>query len=211
MNKTLFSVGALIAGCFALTACSGGGENGASQSVGALSGRTIRLQAPSNALGSMFVRVGDRIGSSTDCSARFSFGSASAASSRGTVSIQSATKGSKGWERCDFTFHIDESEISEEVEFKSFFAIFLSAASSSGNNSDSDDSNNENGDSGSSSGSGNMNSDDYVTGIAPTIIKMTFDSSNSGTYIMEPTTLYLDDSEEPVQTFLITNRFTIED
>lgn len=205
MNKTLFSVGALIAGCFTLTACSGGSDSGSGQNVGAMSGRTFRLQSPSNALGSMFIRVGDRIGSSNDCSARFSFGSVSAQSSKGTVTVQSATKGEEGWDRCEFTFHIDEAEISQEVEFKSFFAIFLSSSSTT-SDSDSEDSEGDE----SSSSSGDLNADDYISGIEPTVIKLTFDSNNSGTYVMEPTTLYLDDTEEPVQTFLITNRFTVE-
>ncbi len=213
MNKTLFSVGALIAGCLSLTACSGGGD-GENQNVNAMSGRTFRLQSPSNALGTMFIRVGDRIGSSNDCNARFSFGSVANASSRGTINVSSAVKGEKGWDKCEFTFHIDEAEISEEVEFKSFFAIFLSDAGTMGSEEDSDDNNNNNNDEGgnaSSSGGGTIGADDYVSGIAPTKVILNFDSNNGGTYTMEETTIYLDDEEEPVQTFVITNRFTVED
>lgn len=211
MNKTLFSVGALLVGCLSLTACSGGGENNSEQNVGAMSGRTFRLDGPSNALGSMFIRVGDRIGSSNVCDARFSFGSVGAASSKGTVTIKSSTKGSEGWEKCDFVFHIDEAEISEEVEFKSFFAIFLSTASTNTNtdNGNNNNNNNNDDDSSSSSSAGSIGADDYVSGIEPTLVKLRFESNSNGVYTMEPTTVYLDDSEEPVQVYRIEGGFTV--
>lgn len=214
MNKSLFSVGALIAGCFTLTACSGGSEGDSEQNVGVLANRTLCLQAPNSSVGSMFVRVGDRI-SGNVCRARFSFGSRAGASSDGTVVIEKSTKGDKGWESCDFTFHLNEMEISEEVEFKGFFGAYLDFSSSSSNNSnDSDGSgnnNNNNGDnSSSSSSSGSIDSDSYIIAVEETMVKMKFTGSDIGEFTMEPTTVYMDDSQEPIQTYVIQGRFYFE-
>lgn len=205
MNKTLFSVGALIAGCFTLTSCSGGSENNTEQNVGVLSGRTLCLQAPNSAVGSMFIQVGDRI-SGNVCKARFSFGSRSDASSDGTVVIEKSTKNDKGWEACDFTFHLNEVEISEEVEFKGFFGAYLDFTGVSNNSGDS-----ENGEGGEeSSSAGSMDADSYIIAVLETRVKMKFDGSNIGEFTMEPTTVYLDDTEEPVQTYVIKGRFYLE-
>lgn len=147
-----------------------------------VSGRTLCLQAPGNAVGSMVIRVGDRLGSSNVCSASFSFGSASAASSKGTVTIKSSTKGSEGWEKCDFVFHINESEISEEVGFNSFFIPGVESEAMG-----------------------------EIIGIEPIFIRLTFNSNNTGTYVMEPTSIYFDDSDESVQTSLISSNFFLVD
>lgn len=205
MNKTLFSVGALIAGCFTLTSCSGGGESNSEQNVGVLSGRTLCLQAPNSSVGSMFIRVGDRI-SGNVCKAKFSFGSRSGASSDGTVVIEKSKKGDRGWELCDFTFHLNEVEISEEVEFKGFFGAYLDFTDVS---SGSEDSENGEEDQGSSS-SGSMDSDSYIIAVLETRVKMSFTGSDVGEFTMEPTTVYLDDSEEPIQTYVIQGRFYFE-
>ncbi len=205
MNKTLFSVGALIAGCFTLTSCSGGGESNSEQNVGVLSGRTLCLQAPNSSVGSMFIRVGDRI-SGNVCKAKFSFGSRSGASSDGTVVIEKSKKGDRGWELCDFTFHLNEVEISEEVEFKGFFGAYLDFTDVSSGSEDSEDGEEDQG----SSSSGSMDSDSYIIAVLETRVKMSFTGSDVGEFTMEPTTVYLDDSEEPVQTYVIQGRFYFE-
>ncbi len=205
MNKTLFSVGALIAGCFTLTSCSGGSENNAEQNVGVLSGRTLCLQAPNSAVGSMFIQVGDRI-SGNVCKARFSFGARSSASSDGTITIEQSTKGDKGWEACDFTFHLNETEISEEVEFKGFFGAYLDFTGSSSGSGDSEDGDGEE----ESSSAGSIDSDSYIIAVLETRVRMKFNTSNTGEYTMEPTTVYLDDTEEPVQTYVIKGGFYLE-
>lgn len=212
MNKTLFSVGALIAGCFTLTSCSGGSEGNTEQNVGVLANRTLCLQAPNSSVGAMFIRVGDRI-SGNVCRARFSFGSRSGASSEGTVVIEKSAKGDKGWESCDFTFHLNEMEISEEVEFKGFFGAYMEFTSSSSSSNDSDDSgsnNNSDSSSSSSSSSGSIDADSYIISVEETMVKMKFTGSDIGEFTMEPTTVYLDDSEEPVQTYVIQGRFYFE-
>lgn len=212
MNKTLFSVGALIAGCFTLTSCSGGSEGNTEQNVGVLANRTLCLQAPNSSVGAMFIRVGDRI-SGNVCRARFSFGSRSGASSEGTVVIEKSAKGDKGWESCDFTFHLNEMEISEEVEFKGFFGAYMEFTSSSSSSNDSDDSgsnNNSDSSSSSSSSSGSIDADSYIISVEETMVKMKFTGSDIGEFTMEPTTVYLDDSEEPVQTYVIKGRFYFE-
>ncbi len=206
MNKTLFSVGALIAGCFTLTSCSGGGDGDNEQNVGVLSGRTLCLQAPNSSVGAMFIRVGDRI-SGNVCRAKFSFGATSGASSNGTVVINKSVKGDRGWESCDFTFHLNESEISEEVEFKGFFGSYLEFTSVSDSSEDSDDSDS---DSSSSSTSSSIDADSYILYVTETEVKMTFTGSDIGEFTLEPTTVYLNDSEEPVQTYVIKGRFYFE-
>ena len=210
MNKTLFSAGALIAGCFALTSCSGGSEGNNDQNVGVLSGRTLCLQAPNSAVGSMYIRVGDRI-SGNVCRAKFSFGSRAGASSDGTVIIDRTEKGDKGWEACDFTFHLNEVEISEEVEFKGFFGAymnFVDAGTTSGD--DGSDDGEDSSSSSSSSSSGSFDADSYIIAVEETVVKMKFTGSDIGKFTMEPTTVYLDDSEEPVQTYVIEGRFYLE-
>lgn len=214
MNKSLFSVGALVAGCFTLTACSGGSEGNSEQNVGVLANRTLCLQAPNSSIGAMFIRVGDRI-SGNVCHARFSFGSRGGASSDGTVVIEKSAKGERGWESCDFTFHLNETEISEEVEFKGFFGAYMDFSSSSSNNSDdsegSGNNNNSNSDSSSSSSSsGSIDSDSYIIAVEETMVKMKFTGSDIGEFTMEPTTVYMDDSQEPIQTYVIKGRFYFE-
>lgn len=205
MNKTLFSVGALIAGCFTLTSCSGGSDNDNEQNVGVLSGRTLYLQAPNSSVGAMIIRVGDRI-SGNVCRAKFYFGSAGGASSNGTVIIDKSVKGERGWESCDFTFHLNESEISEEVEFKGFFGAYLEFTPVTGGND-----NSENGEDGeSSSSSSGIDADSYIISVMETEVKMTFTGSDIGEYTLEPTTVYLNDSDEPVQTYVIKGRFYFE-
>lgn len=209
MNKTLFSAGALIAGCFALTSCSGGSEGNNDQNVGVLSGRTLCLQAPNSAVGSMFVRVGDRV-SGNVCRAKFSFGSRAGASSDGTVIIDRTVKGDKGWEACDFTFHLNEMEISEEVEFKGFFGAYMDFVDAGTSSGDDDGDSEEDSSSSSSSSSGSIDADSYIIAVEETVVKMKFTSSDTGEFTMEPTTVYLDDSEEPVQTYVIKGRFLFE-
>ena len=212
MNKSLFSVGALVAGCFTLTACSGGSEGNSEQNVGVLANRTLCLQAPNSAIGSMYIRVGDRI-SGNVCRARFSFGSRGGASSDGTVVIEKSTKGDKGWESCDFTFHLNEVEISEEVEFKGFFGAYMDFSSTSSSNSDGSDSSGDNDNtdgSSSSSSSGSIDSDSYIIAVEETMVKMKFSDSDTGEYTMEPTTVYMDDSQEPIQTYVIKGPFYFE-
>ncbi|MBQ8516120.1 MAG: hypothetical protein IJ498_00910 [Akkermansia sp.] len=208
MNKTLFSVGALIAGCFTLTSCSGGSEGNSEQNVGVLANRTLCLQAPNSSVGAMFIRVGDRI-SGNVCRASFSFGSRGGASSDGTVVIEKSSKGDKGWDSCDFTFHLNEMEISEEVEFKGFFGAYMEFTSSSSNSNDSDDSDSDS-DSSSSSSSGSIDADSYIISVEETMVKMKFTGSDIGEFTMEPTTVYLDDSQEPIQTYVIKGRFYFE-
>lgn len=205
MNKTLLSVGALIAGCFTLTSCSGGGDGTNEQNVGVLAGRTLCLQAPNSSVGAMFIRIGDRI-SGNVCRAKFSFGSAGGASSNGTVIVDKSVKGDRGWESCDFTFHLNESEISEEVEFKGFFGAYLEFTPVSGGGEDSEDGE-ENGGGSSSSG---IDADSYIISVLETEVKMTFTGSDIGEYTLEPTTVYLNDSDEPVQTYVIKGRFYFE-
>ncbi|MBE6409217.1 MAG: hypothetical protein IJB89_10510 [Akkermansia sp.] len=207
MNKTLFSVGALIAGCFTLTSCSGGGDSDNEQNVGVLSGRTLCLQAPNSSVGAMFIRVGDRI-SGNVCRAKFYFGDRGGSSSDGTVVIDKSVKGDRGWESCDFTFHLNESEISEEVEFKGFFGAYLEFSPVSGGNDDSDD--DDNGENNSSSSSSGIDADSYIISVMETEVKMTFTGSDIGEYTLEPTTVYLNDSDEPVQTYVIKGRFYFE-
>lgn len=205
MNKILFSVGALIAGCFTLTSCSGGSEGNSEQSVGAMSGRTFVFGAPSSTTGSMFIQVGDRIGGQV-CEAKFWFGKHGSASSRGTVTVEKTTRdGKNGWKTCDFTFHIYEGEISQEVEFKTFFAIFLAEAGTT-TNTDTEDGE----DGGQQNTNNSIGADDYVSGIAPTRIRMTFDNNRAGSYIMEETTVYLNDEEAPIQYFIPEGDFIVE-
>ena len=54
-----------------------------------------------------------------------------------------------------------------------------------------------------------MSSDSYVTGLEPVKVSMNYASNNSGEYRMEPTTIYLDDEEEVVQTVVVKGDFTI--
>ena len=164
------------------------GESEEDKTVGVLANRTLCLQAPNSSVGSMFIRVGDRI-SGNVCRARFSFGSRAGASSDGTVVIEKSTKGDKGWESCDFTFHVNEVEISEEVEFKGYFGAYLDFSSSS---------------------SGSIDSDSYIIAVEETMVKMKFTGSDIGVFTMEPTTVYMDDSQEPIQTYVIEGRFYFE-
>lgn len=216
MNKTLFSVGALVAGCFTLTACSGGAEGNSENNVGVLSGRTIVLESPGNMVGSMFIDVRERISNSNKCNAVFSFGSSGADSSRGTVTIISSKKGDNGWEKCEFDFHIWESEISESVEFKAFFGGIMEF-SSAGNDSNSNDSGNNGGDDNDdnqgSVGGSDVGAEDYIIAVEPVRIKCTFSGkgSSSGSFVAEPTTVYLDETERPAQTKRFDGEFVIFD
>lgn len=206
MNKSLFSVGALVAGCFALTACSGGGEGNSENNVGVLSNRTIVLESPGNMVGSMFIRVGERIDNSNKCNARFSFGSLTADSSNGTVTVVSSKKDDKGWASCEFDFHIWESEISESVEFKAFFGGIMEYTPVGNENAD-EDSGEEN----SSVGGTDVGAEDLIIAVEPMRIKCTFASSTAGTFVADPTTVYLDDTHEQPQTKLWDGSFIILD
>ncbi len=152
----------------------------------------------------MFVQVGDRIGAQV-CEAKFWFGKDGSASSRGTVTIEKSERdGKNGWKTCDFTFHIDEGEISQEVEFKMYFAIFLAAAQTT---TDTDTEGGENG--GQQNTNNSIGAEDYVAGIEPTRIKMTFTSSTTGEYTMETTTVYLEDKETPIKLFIPQGAFRV--
>lgn len=205
MKKTFFFVGALLASCFSLTSCSGGGDGNDSVNVAALSGRLLRLESPNNVLGAMYVQVRDRIGSSNGCEARFYFGTPGSNSAPGQVRVLSTVKSEeskKSWDKIEITFHINDAEISEEVNFKSFFALWLASASSAENADDT-----ENGQEGGGQDAGGMDADSYVTGMEPMKVTLIFDSNDGGDYYMEPTTIYLDDSEEVVQTIQIEGDF----
>ncbi|MBQ2814332.1 MAG: hypothetical protein IJE66_04920 [Akkermansia sp.] len=209
MKKSLFFAGALLASCFALTSCSGGGEGNDEVNVGAMSGRTFVFNSPNNALGAMYVQVGDRIGSSDSCDARFYFGTRAGSSSPGEVKLLSTVKseeGKKSWEKCEFTFQVYDAEISEEVNFKAFFAIWLASASTAEND---EDAGNNGGGGDTTQDAGGMAADSYVTGLEPVKVSMNYASNNSGEYRMEPTTIYLDDEEEVVQTVVVKGDFTI--
>ena len=214
MKKSLFYAGLLLSSCFALTSCSGGGEGDDAVSVNAMSGRTFEFESPNSMLGTMYIDVLDRIGSSNMCEARYRFGTLASGSSRGTVKILSTQKSEeskKSWEKCDFTFHIDDAEISEEVNFKAFFAMWLSSADTADQETDNGNNNNNNNDGGNQTTSDGMASDSYVVGLEPVKVSMTYTSNNDGDYTMEPTTVYLDDAEETVQTVLIQGSFRIRD
>ena len=208
MNKTLFSVGTLIAGCFALTSCSGGGDSDSDVNVGVLSGRTLCLQAPKSAVGAMYVRVGDRIGGGV-CHATYSFGSRGGAQSQGTVTIERSVKGEKGWEACDFRFHLNQSDISQEVEFKGFFGAYLDlSGSSSSSGEEEDGTEGEN----NTESSGSIDADAYLLNVPEVMVKMRFDenASNVGKYVMEPTVVYVNGEEEPELTWVIEGDFYFE-
>lgn len=152
----------------------------------------------------MYIQVGDRIGGQV-CEARFWFGKTGSPTSLGHVEIERSKRDDKGWKECDFTFHIYDGEISEEVNFKTFFAIFLANAGTT-TNGDAEDGE----DGGQQNTDGSIGADDYVSGIPPTRIKMTFKSSTNGEYIMEETTLYLDDDEAPVTYFIPNGKFIVK-
>ncbi len=212
MKKSLFYAGMLLSSCFVFTSCSGGGEGDDTLSVNAMSGRTFVFDSPGNMLGSMYIEVGDRIGSSNVCDARYHFGTMMGGYSRGRVTILSTQKSEdskKSWEKCDFTFHIDDAEVSEEVNFKAFFALWLSNADTADQGNEDGGNNNNNG-GGDQTTSDGMASDSYVMGLEPVKVSMTFKSNENGTYVMEPTTVYLDDAEEVPQTIVIDGGFVID-
>ena len=213
MKKSLFYAGLLLSSCFALTSCSGGGEGDDAVSVNAMSGRRFVFDSPGNMLGSMYIDVGDRVGSGNVCDAVYHFGTRVGGYSRGRVTVLSTQKSEdpkKSWEKCDFTFHIDDAEISEEVNFKAFFALWLSSADTADQETDNGNNNNNNNDGGNQTTSDGMASDSYVMGLEPVKVCMTFDSNNTGKYVMEPTTVYLDDAEQTPQTILVDGNFMIE-
>lgn len=192
MKKFIFTIGAVLVSCVALTSCSGGGDKDSDgASVNALSGRTFCFTAPNSTTGTMFVRVGEAIGSSKTCNAVFSFGSLHGDQSDGTVTIHSTTKGTDknvAWSECDFTFHINEVEITGDAEYKGFNALFLEAAQTATGDEDDDG-----GDDAGATGGGAA--DDYVIGVESVLIKMKFHDNSTGSFSMEPTTVYNDDEE----------------
>lgn len=211
MKKSLFFAGALLASCFALTSCSGGGEGNDGVNVGAMANRTFVLDSPNNPLGAMHIVVGNRIGSSDSCDARFYFGErGNSSSSSGKVNVLSTVRSEeskKSWEKCEFTFQIFNAEISEEVNFKSFFALWLASAATAENN---DDADNTNGGGDTTQNTGGIASDSYITGLEPVKVTMTYSSNSGGEYQMDPTTIYLDDEEEVVQVVVVKGGFIVQ-